>query len=75
MGYGPSWAVCPPPNAAPTAVLTATPTSGTAPLAVNFDGSGSYDPDAGDTISSYTFDFCDGSAAVTQSHRHHSAYL
>src|SRR5437016_12626960 len=33
------------PNAAPTAVLTATPTSGTAPLAVKFDGSASYDPD------------------------------
>src|SRR5437016_13178257 len=33
------------PNNAPTAVLTATPTSGTAPLTVHFDGSGSYDPD------------------------------
>jgi PKD repeat protein len=65
-GFGQNWAVCPPPNAAPTAVLTATPTSGTAPLAVNFDGSGSYDPD-GDTIASYTFSFGDGSAAVTQS--------
>ncbi len=66
-GFGQNWAVCPPPNAAPTAVLTATPTSGTAPLTVNFDGSGSYDPDTGDTIASYTFDFGDGSAAVTQS--------
>ena len=58
------------PNAAPTAVLTATPTSGTAPLTVNFDGSGSYDPDTApppDTIASYTFNFGDGSAAVTQS--------
>src|SRR5206468_941675 len=58
------------PNAAPTAVLTATPTSGNAPLAVNFDGSGSFDPDTApppDTIASYTFDFGDGSAAVTQS--------
>jgi len=58
------------PNNAPTAVLTATPTSGNAPLAVNFDGSGSYDPDTAppaDTIASYTFDFGDGSAAVTQS--------
>src|SRR5437588_72133 len=58
------------PNAAPTAVLTATPTSGTAPLTVNFDGSGSYDPDTApppDTIASYTFNFGDGSAVVTQS--------
>src|SRR6266404_2380759 len=58
------------PNTAPTAVLTATPTSGTAPLTVNFDGSGSYDPDTApppDTIASYTFNFGDGSAAVTQS--------
>jgi hypothetical protein len=58
------------PNAAPTAVLTGTPTSGTAPLTVNFDGSGSYDPDTApppDTIASYTFSFGDASAAVTQS--------
>jgi len=58
------------PNTAPTAVLTATPTSGTAPLTVNFDGSGSYDPDTApppDTIASYTFNFGDGSPAVTQS--------
>jgi len=57
------------PNAAPTAVLTATPTSGTAPLAVKFDGSGSYDPDTApppDTIASYTFNFGDRSPAVTQ---------
>jgi len=66
-GFGQRWAVCPPPNAAPTAVLTATPTSGTVPLTVNFDGSGSFDPDAGDTIASYTFDFGDGPAPVTQS--------
>ena len=58
------------PNAAPTAVLTATPTSGNAPLAVKFDGSGSYDPDTApppDTIASYTFNFGDRSPAVTQS--------
>ena len=58
------------PNTAPTAVLTATPTSGTAPLAVNFSGSSSYDPDTAppaDTIANYHFDFGDGSAAVDQS--------
>ncbi|HBB87401.1 MAG TPA: hypothetical protein DC047_07275 [Blastocatellia bacterium] len=53
-------------NSAPVAVLTANPTSGAPPLVVNFDGSGSSDPDAGDTLS-YTFDFGDGSAPVTQS--------
>lgn len=53
-------------NSAPTAALTATPRSGYAPLAVNFDGSGSRDPDAGDSISSYTFNFGDGTV-VTQS--------
>ena len=66
INYGQSWAVCPPPNAAPTAALTASPSSGTAPLAVNFDGSGSHDPDAGDSIASYTFNFGDNSPAVTQ---------
>jgi glucose/arabinose dehydrogenase len=32
-------------NQGPVAVATAAPTSGTAPLTVNFDGSGSHDPD------------------------------
>ncbi|HXL81037.1 MAG TPA: PKD domain-containing protein, partial [Pyrinomonadaceae bacterium] len=53
-------------NRPPTAALSATPTSGYAPLAVNFDGSASSDPDAGDSVASYTFDFGDG-AVVTQS--------
>jgi PKD repeat protein len=64
-GFGQKWAVCPPPNSAPTAVLTANPTSGPPPLTVNFDGSGSKDPDAGDSIVSYTFKFGDGNS-VTQ---------
>jgi PKD repeat protein len=43
-------------NNPPTAVATATsPTSGNAPLTVGFDGSGSSDPDAGDTIT-YSWD-------------------
>jgi len=55
------------PNNPPLAVLTATPTSGKAPLAVAFDGSKSTDPDTGiDTVASYTFNFGDGSAPVTQ---------
>jgi hypothetical protein len=55
------------PNKPPVASLTATPSSGDAPLSVTFSGAGSSDPDAGDAISSYTFDFGDGSATVTQS--------
>jgi uncharacterized repeat protein (TIGR01451 family) len=54
-------------NDAPTAVLSASPTTGTAPLKVNFDASASSDPDAGDAIASYTFRFGDGSTPVTQS--------
>jgi PKD repeat protein len=65
-GFGQKWAICPPPNNPPTAVLTANPTSGPPPLTVNFDGSGSSDPDSGDHIASYTFKFGDGQS-VTQS--------
>jgi uncharacterized repeat protein (TIGR01451 family) len=54
-------------NAAPTAVVSGAPTSGSAPLAVGFNGSASSDPDGGDTIASYTFRFGDGSTPVTQS--------
>ena len=55
------------PNQAPQAGLAAQPQSGFVPLTVHFDGSASFDPDAGDTIADYTFDFGDGSAPVTQS--------
>jgi PKD repeat protein len=55
------------PNNPPIAVLTGTPTSGTAPLSVNFSAANSSDPDQGDTIVSYSFDFGDGSPVVTQS--------
>ena len=59
-------AVCAP-NAAPTAFLTATPDHGPGPLTVTLDGSGSTDPDAGDTIATYNFDFGDGSTASQSS--------
>jgi PKD repeat protein len=56
------------PNTAPLARLAASTDSGLAPLTVNFDASGSSDPDTGvDTVSSYTFNFGDGGDDVTQS--------
>jgi PKD repeat protein len=54
------------PETIPVAALTANPLTGTAPLTVTFNGSGSSDAD-GDTIASYTFNFGDGSTPVTQS--------
>jgi parallel beta-helix repeat protein len=51
------------PDAAPVASVTAGPSSGTAPLTVTADASGSTDGDA-TPIASYTFDFGDGSAAA-----------
>jgi PKD repeat protein len=54
------------PNTAPLAVLSGSPTTGNAPLTVNFTGANSSDPDTGDTIASYSFDFGDGAAVVTQ---------
>jgi glucose/arabinose dehydrogenase len=49
-------------NRTPTAVVSAHPTSGVAPLEVSFDGSGSRDPD-GDPLS-YTWNFGDEPAAT-----------
>jgi glucose/arabinose dehydrogenase len=42
-------------NQTPTAVAGASPTTGTIPLTVNFDGRGSSDPDSGDILS-YAWD-------------------
>jgi glucose/arabinose dehydrogenase/PKD repeat protein len=43
-------------NQPPVARISANPTSGPVPLAVSFDGRGSSDPDAGDTIASWSWD-------------------
>jgi hypothetical protein len=51
----------------PVAKLTGSPVTGNAPLAVSFDASGSSEPaGACGTINSYTLDFGDGSAPLTQ---------
>ncbi len=50
------------PNSAPTAVISATPVTGTAPLAVSFSGTGSSDPDG--TIASYAWSFGDGTTGT-----------
>lgn len=51
-------------NRAPTAVVSASPTTGAVPLNVSFDGSQSRDPDPGDTLS-YRFSFGDGQSVNT----------
>src|SRR5207253_412540 len=51
-------------NQPPTAALTVTPSSGTEPLSVRADASGSSDPDG--TIVSYRFDFGDGTVVGPQ---------
>ncbi|MGI8437307.1 MAG: PKD domain-containing protein [Chthoniobacterales bacterium] len=61
------------PNTAPIASLvayaagTTNPPMGDPPFTVDFNASASSDSDPGDTIASYTFNFGDGSAPVTQS--------
>jgi PKD repeat protein len=50
-------------NTPPTAIVTADPTSGAAPLTVSFDGSSSYDLDK-DSLR-FSWAFADGSAATT----------
>jgi PKD repeat protein len=55
------------PNQPPAARLMAVPQSGYVPLHVELNGAASSDPDAGDGVVEYTFDFGDGSSPVTQS--------
>jgi PKD repeat protein len=55
-------------NTPPTAVATTSSISGTAPLAVTFDGSASTDADG--SISSYLWNFGDGSSATGKTATH-----
>ncbi len=60
-------------NQPPVAALSATPTSGKAPLAVNFDASSSTDADG--TVASYGWAFADGASGsgVSVNHTYDSA--
>ncbi len=51
-------------NRAPHAAVSASPSSGDVPLEVGFDGSDSNDPDFEDEVTSYLWNFGDGSPAV-----------
>jgi PKD repeat protein len=53
-------------NRPPVADLKANPTSGTAPLSVHFDASGSTDPDFNDVPVNYRFRFGDGTPDASQ---------
>ncbi len=55
-------------NQPPTANVSATPVSGNAPLNVSFNGSASFDPDG--TITSYAWNFGDGSSATGATTNH-----
>ena len=59
-------------NVPPVAVISANPQSGTAPLNISFNSSGSNDPDG--TIASYAWNFGDGGTATgpTASHTYSS---
>ena len=46
------------------------PYSGNTNITLTFDGSNSYDPDSGDSISSYSWDFGDGSSGEGESPKH-----
>lgn len=70
---GPEGGGAPPTNQAPVASFVATPSSGTAPLAVGFNAGASTDPDG--TIAGYAWSFGDGQSGTgaTASHTYTGA--
>ena len=60
-------------NTPPTAVITASPTSGVAALTVSFSGSSSTDPDG--TITSYAWNFGDGQTSTLEAPSHSYAVV
>ncbi len=59
-----------PKNTPPTALVTATPSSGLAPLLVTFDGSASDDPDGDPLV--FEWDFGDGTTKTGQAEESHT---
>ena len=57
-------------NQAPIAVASSDSTSGTAPVTIDFDGTGSSDPDTFGSIVSYAWDFGDGASSSVQNPSH-----
>lgn len=58
----------PPANTAPTADISASATSGIAPVSITFDGSASADPDG--TVTAFAWDFGDGGSAAGSTATH-----
>ncbi|OGS20367.1 MAG: hypothetical protein A3J83_07550 [Elusimicrobia bacterium RIFOXYA2_FULL_40_6] len=57
-------------NQAPTAVISASVATGTAPLNVSFHGDASTDPDGNSTITNYSWNFADGGISITTNPAH-----
>ncbi len=59
-------------NSKPVAAIKANVQTGTVPLVISFNGEDSSDPDSGDTISKYEWNFGDGSAISSESKPTHT---
>jgi len=54
----------------PVAIFSADPEGGEAPLRVDFDGSSSYDPNTGESITAWDWDFGDGTSGTGSTIEH-----